>query len=549
MLRSMLRQGLLYIRTVRHLRPVQVFGRVVPEAKRRLSKAGLIPVRVWEVPAKRLGRLQPQTPFLFHDPWNFREDLKSGVFCFLNEARNLGWPPRWLEPSLPILWNYNLHYFNYLHLLEEDEQVKLCKAWIDDNPPGRTVGWYPYPLSLRIVNWCKAGLRDPAVIESLYRQAYYLSRNMEVYHPGNHLLENARSLVMAARYFEGGEHADAWMRAGLRILRKELPVQVLNDGGYFERSPMYHAIMLEGFLDLCNVLPVNHDDRPMMAAVARRMCDLLASTTHPDGEIALFNDSTHEIAQSPSDLLDYAFRVLEYRPGVLHDFEDTGYFVTRSPELFLIVDGGPVGPDFIPAHAHADIFSFELSVNGTRFVVDSGTFDYVPGAFRSHLRGTRAHNTVCVDDVDQVECWKSHRVGRRFYPREVKTSTSPGEWSFTGLYDGYSTLIGDGVVHERNISVNYGDKVISFADEIRGSGSHKIESRVHIHPDVHVYRENGGLILEREDTWVHVTGDLEGSRLEEGVYCPRFGVKIANTVLVLGGSRDLPATLHFQIHF
>ena len=69
--------------------------------------------------------------------------------------------------------------------------------------------------------------------------------------------------------------------------------------------------------------------------------------------------------------------------------------------MFLIVDGGPVGPDYLPAHAHADIFSFELSLEGQRFVVDAGVFEYAAGEWRDFARSTAAHNTMTLDDRDQ----------------------------------------------------------------------------------------------------------------------------------------------------
>ena len=34
---------------------------------------------------------------------------------------------------------------------------------------------------------------------------------------------------------------------------RELPEQILADGGHFELSPMYHALVLEDLLDLVNI--------------------------------------------------------------------------------------------------------------------------------------------------------------------------------------------------------------------------------------------------------------------------------------------------------
>src|SRR5205085_8722772 len=132
----------------------------------------------------------------------------------------------------------------------------LQQCWIDENPPAVGVGWEPYPTSLRIVNWIKwalAGNRmNDKAIASLAVQVRFLSQNLEQHLLGNHLLANAKALVFAGLFFEGDE-AVSWLRTGLRLLAREIPEQVLPDGGHFERSPMYHSAILEDMLDLCNV--------------------------------------------------------------------------------------------------------------------------------------------------------------------------------------------------------------------------------------------------------------------------------------------------------
>jgi len=43
---------------------------------------------------------------------------------------------------------------------------------------------------------------------------------------------------------------------GQRLLARELREQILPDGGHFERSPMYHAILLKDVLDLLHLADV-----------------------------------------------------------------------------------------------------------------------------------------------------------------------------------------------------------------------------------------------------------------------------------------------------
>jgi hypothetical protein len=107
------------------------------------------------------------------------------------------------------------------------------------------------------VNWIKWVLAgnalQPVWVESLAVQARWLRRHIEWHLLGNHLFVNAKALVFAGLFFEGEEAAE-WLAQGLKILRREVPEQVLADGGHFELSPMYHAIILEDLLDLLNAV-------------------------------------------------------------------------------------------------------------------------------------------------------------------------------------------------------------------------------------------------------------------------------------------------------
>ena len=64
-----------------------------------------------------------------------------------------------------------------------------------------------------------------------------------------------KALIFAGLFFEGPD-ADRWVGLGLKILSKELNEQILEDGGHFELSPMYHSIILEDLLDIINILTV-----------------------------------------------------------------------------------------------------------------------------------------------------------------------------------------------------------------------------------------------------------------------------------------------------
>ena len=389
----------------------------------------------------------------------------------------------------------------------------------------------------------------PDLLESLYQQAAYLSRNLETHVYGNHLLENARALVIAGCYLAEHGEADTWRAQGLEVYQRELGEQVLRDGFHFERSPMYHALMLEGVLDVLNMCTADMPGRPQLERAARAMADALAGACHPDGHIALFNDSTLEIALPPAELLGYAERLLDYTPQPRYRFPEAGYFVHKNDAMWLMIDGGPGGPEYLMAHAHADVFSFELSLQGVRFVVDAGVYEYPAGAMRQYVRSTAAHNTVEIDDTDQMECWDSFRVARRAAPHDVSWTETEHGAVFEGTYNGYARLIGDQLIHRRRLTMDGVQRTITVEDRITGQGRHHIASRFHLHPEVAVRKEADEWILQRDGATCTVTVEGAPVRWETGWYCPRFGNREENRVLVLHLDATLPTLTRLILRY
>lgn len=551
----------LLLHTLRHLRPVQVWGRMLEPVRRRLAR--LTTGR----PGPAAGGTGPGavadagSGVPHHDPWNRREELLRGRFTFLGRTADLGWPPRWDPRSEALLWRFNLHYHQYLHLLRPGERDRLRRDWVDQNPIGSPVAWHPYVLSRRIASWCRIPPQgDRRLTESLWRQADCLYRTVEWHRPGNHLLENARALLLAACSFGEGEGPERWARRGGGILREQLDRQVLADGVHAERSPMYHALVLEGLVDVNRALEgadaawaAELDDlRARVENVVGRMAAFLFDATHPDGCLALLNDSTVEIAPTTRRLLAYAG--VDGRAGRGDEawstsYPDAGYHVYRGPDVYLLVDGGSIGPDHVPAHAHADIFSYELDVGGRRLVVDAGVPHYRKGEMRDYARSTVAHNTVTVDGASQAECWDSFRVARRYPPRAVRFRASDRGCSFRGQFDGYGELLGDGIRHRRTLELDAAARELTVDDRVDGSGTHRVVSRIHLHPDAEVEPRAGGADVSVGGRRVEVRAREGSLRLASGRYCPRFGSGQRNDVVHFEHEGPLPTRLAYTLRW
>jgi len=418
---------------------------------------------------------------------------------FLNEDRSILGAGAWNDPAIRKLWLYNLHYFDDLNAegseRRRDWNVPLIRRWIDENPPAAGIGWNPYPTSLRIVNWIKwalgGGSLPEGAVRSLAVQARHLERRLEFHLLGNHLFSNAKALVFAGMFFEGPE-GERWLRKGLDLLEIEMPEQVLADGGHFERSPMYHSLILEDLLDLVNLgRAYAKDGRDLARGLAARWAETsvrmrkwLSVMRHPDGEISLFNDAAFGIAPSPWELDAYAERLRfpateGLREGVTH-LAESGYIRLQGGDAVILLDVGPLGPDYLPAHGHADILSFELSLYGNRVIVDTGTSTYDTSPDRLNQRGTSAHNTLVVDGQDSSEVWGSFRVARRAKPFGLRIKEEAGEVSVECSHDGYRRLPGK-VRHKRNWVFGPGRLRV---DDLLEGRFRIAETRFLLHPSV-----------------------------------------------------------------
>lgn len=464
----------LYYHTARHLRPIQLINRVQ---------------RGFAQTTRPIATLSPRTQSGKPIDFVFKPTsiLGRNKFQFLNEECTVSSVLDWNDPSNYKLWLYNLHYHDGLSCPETTDELKrnLIDRWIIENPLGHGNGWEPYPLSLRIVNWVKWLLsgNEPVegMLESLASQVHSLTRQLEYHLLGNHLFANAKALVFAGCFFEGGM-ADKWLQKGLKILRREIPEQFLDDGAHFELSTTYHATLTEDLLDIINILKAYNQMVPEeWNQVGGKAVAWQQTMTQPDGLPPLFNDAVYGISPSLADIEAYAARLgLDIRKFVAEPLTDlplSGYFRYQGDNYSFFGDAGQIGPDYIPGHAHSDMLNFALFAHGQPVIVDTGISTYEVGDRRHHERSTAAHNTVQVGDGEQSEIWGAFRVARRakIIQRDV------GQNSVTAAYKNFNSTY----VHRRVF--DFEQQQIQLTDSVVCKYKNSlVVARFHVHPDFDV---------------------------------------------------------------
>jgi uncharacterized heparinase superfamily protein len=512
----------LYFHTIRHLRPIQIGARLwrrvhQPPADLRPAPRGRPLAAAYAVPIPAAQTL-----------------IAPDTFRFLNIERRCASEADWLPAGAAKLWIYHLHYFDDLNARDSPSRAswhrQLLERWVRENPPGHGDGWEPYPLSRRMVNWVKWTVRGnalpPSCHASLAVQARWLSDRLEYQILGNHLLTNAKALAHAGLYFESPE-AERWYRRGIGIIDRQLREQVLADGGHFELSTMYHALVLEDLLDLINLLRAygRQPGDEWYAAVAR-MRRWLLEMSHPDGDIAFFNDAAFGVAAVPAQLEAYASRLALGPPpqvaSPLAVLGDSGYVRVTAGPAFLICDCAAVGPRYLPGHAHADTLSFELSLAGQRVFVNSGVSEYGDRPERLRQRGTAAHNTVIVDGQDSSEIWGAFRVARRAHPR-LRQATVADTAIVEACHDGYARLPGRNQ-HLRRWTLDRHS--LRIEDRITGDFRHA-EARFHLHPSIDARSTAQQEVILQSAGRPLATVAFDGAatvQIGRGTWHPRFGV-------------------------
>ncbi len=386
----------------------------------------------------------------------------------------------WSFSGHGMLWTYNLNYFDWLH--QEDmkpevglESLSAFYGVVDQNP----IALHPYPTSLRIINAskfvCKWGVQETWLHEQIVADLHLLGSRLEYHLLANHLLENAFALYIGG--IITGERN--FLDAGRKLLEQQLQEQVLDDGMHYERSPMYHMIILERLLDALNFAKAIDDELIELLITYARKMTRLAMNWNGLERIPMMQDSAYGVALSVPILLEYSKGLLEsHYPTNAANFKSSGYIISQSKTLYCFINAGSIEPSFQPAHAHADEMNFELFASGFPVIVDTGVTTYERGVERETQRSTASHNCVTINGRNSSDVWSSFRVGKR---AAVHVFEKPGEILVSRTdFSSNSRINRSFILRENQLILD---------DEIIGSSEDLAEGRLHFHPSFKVFAE------------------------------------------------------------
>lgn len=445
------------------------------------------------------------------DPWpgdaGDGSAILAGVFRFGGQAAaaDAHGAPNWRAGS--IVWQDALHGFDWLRDLRAvggDTARRRARAlvlsWLDHNGSWNAQTWAPEVLGARIAAWI--GLHDfycasaddefrAAVFDSLARQVKHLTRVVPGALDGKALVTAAKGLVYGG--FCLPEHERVGQDA-LKLLERELPRQILPDGGHVERCPSVQLRILRDLIDMRSVLRTARADVPeALQHAIDRMTPALRFFRHGDGGLALFNGGREEDAA----LVDTVLAQADARGRPLKSAPHTGFERLIAGRTMVLMDTGVPPVTGLDATAHAGTLSLEMSVGKERLIVNCGAHPVKTGPWRAALAGTAAHSTVVLAETNSSEVMEQGGLGRRPSHVGCERQENDGAVLVVATHNGYSRNFG--YLHRRRVYLAENGEDLRGEDMLEPVIGATPEPRpftirFHLHPAVQATLVQGGQV-------------------------------------------------------
>ena len=424
------------------------------------------------------------------------EDLLENRFRFLNREKELDpeniWPR---HEDMPLLWDFNLHYFEYVMLLNreghQNRAVDLIRDWIDKNPFRAEPAWAQYTVSLRLRNWAKFFIGNPDLLteeiaRSMAFQTAYLAENCEYHLLANHLLENLITLVFMGLFFGTIELINEFEP----LLERELREQTDTSGSHCEGSFMYHLLLLEALADLHQMYKTAGRTFLTLETCIKKWGGYLSRVVSRSGIFPLFGDAATGIAADPLKLHAYVSNVVDI-PEIHAEnriIDAGGLVICEKDDIYLAVNAQDPAPSYNPGHRHSDLCAFELYYRSQPIIIDSGVFGYEESSGRLTERSTAAHNTVTADRCEIHDVWGSFRMGRRSSASAVEIDSVRNR-----ITTGYKNRH---IEAEREIKVT--GSTLTVSDTVKGMKK-DFETRFHFPAEFNLREESQGVFILKGD--------------------------------------------------
>jgi len=466
--------------------------------------------------------------------------------------------PAWFPPSASPGWLAAWHGFGWLDDLigvgatARDPARALVQSWLAESGAWHPVAWRSDVAATRVLAWIVhfdeiAGRETDralrrAMLASIAAQIRHLARVAAWELAGAARLRALKGLLAGSVALGGPERRIA---RAMRALERELPSQILPDGGHRTRSPSVQLQVLRDLIDIRAVLRGAKLEVPgTVQQTIERMAPMLRFFRHGDRRLALFNNSVEEDAV----LVDLVLTRSDTRGHAPSQAPHAGFQRLQAGQSLVLVDVGKPPPRGFDGEAHAGLLSFELSQGRDRIVVNCGGYRGPKPAWRSVARASAAHSVLVVDDTNAVEIQADGSIGRAPGSVRCERAEEGGHQWIAASHDGYRRRFGVSYARELYLSADGDD--IRGEDRLTGLPGVVFAVRFHLHPAVAASLAEDGsgalLRLPSGTAWRLRANGAELS-LDDSIYLGSGELRKTQQVVLSGRTGPNGATVRWAI--
>lgn len=397
-------------------------------------------------------------------------------------------------------------------------------------------------ISLRLMAWTfgyHAFLNSPATTQLrisqftifVAAQAERIYKNIDyaISTKSNHTISEAFGLWMVGLLFPELKHAKKYLILGRKLLEQSAAEQIFPDGSYSMYSLNYHRFILHIYLYMIRLGELNQS--PVSSLIYQRVTSSIEYLSHlinpKTGEMPVYgsNDGALVLPLNTCDFTDYrpllqlgwyvTKKEFLFEPGPWDEdiywlcedsftakhaknakkeienlsdlralsgesFPDGGIYILRGSNSKALIHC----TDFTSRPSHADQLHVDLWIHGREITIDAGTYLYSgQSPWRNGLAHTNVHNTVTVDNKDQMQM-----VSRFTWTNWSKGQVLKHDKNFwRGEHDGYKS-----VSHKRTV-MSLGDDRWLVIDQLNAKESHHYA--LHWLLDDFPYEQKGNSVL------------------------------------------------------
>jgi hypothetical protein len=410
---------------------------------------------------------------------------------------------------------YDIIRYDY-HFNEDCAELVFADilSWIKANPVNCGPNYRcSQEMSLRVLNWTFAlhYYRDsPALTAEVFDQVQYaiywhmdhVYKNIDfsrIAVRNNHAITETLGLYLVGLLFPLFPDAAKWKADGKRWFEKEIAYQVYADGTYLQFSMNYHRVVIQLLTWAIKLSELNGErfngvvyERATKSVQFLRTCMIDESGWLPNygaNDGALFFKLSDNHFRDYRPQLQALAGVLEIETGLgnfednswygtgkavaetfevkngIHSFKQGGYYIIREPDTLTFIKCG----SYKDRPSHADNLHIDIWYKGENILLDAGSYKYnTDAATMRYFSGTASHNTVMLDDKDQM--LKGGRFIWYHWSRcmDAKLEDEEAVYSFLGTANVFR-YVKDNIMHRRKVIKHKNTPIWEIRDEVIGA--------------------------------------------------------------------------------